>query len=196
VAAKLWSGTKVALQLTAGVLVMIAIGDYGSARNQGKIPDWVDELVNVGWGVGIVLAAFILARWSERHYIGHLPRHKFSPAPSEKMLFSGNFMSCRFYLRPEEFGTNHGAWRRMLTVRLTDRCLALGSVLGSTWRIIPLPYIRCVSEPRDSRVNRNTVLIEYELEGRSEAFLIWNKRTRGKDFAEVLETAMQRARSA
>jgi len=75
---------------------------------------------------------------------------------------------------------------RMLSVTCTNRRLALCSMLGRTWRVVPFSDIRAVKPVHGPWPYRDVVVIEYQFNGRREVFLIWNKAAKGKDLASAL----------
>ncbi|MCL5256865.1 MAG: hypothetical protein M1319_03595 [Chloroflexi bacterium] len=206
--AKRCSRAKSVSGLAIGILLMFAIGQYGTARNQGKIPEWIDNLVFDAWGVAVLGGAFIYSRWLERRCVGDIPHEKFRVEPGEKTLFGSRFMSGIFFRNVKDFnpfpnlkdrlrgafaqpGTENAMrLQGLLKIQVTDRRLVFGfSVLGRTWRVIPLSSVRSISELHGKWPYRDALVVEYDFAGRREALVLSSKPHKCTAMATTLRAA-------
>jgi hypothetical protein len=198
VSTKGWRRLKLALSLVGAIAFVAAFYEYGLALNRGAVPRWVDELVNYAWGLIIIIGILVLAPRDERRVIGDLPRGRFSPRPSEKLLFQGKFMSGALYKSAEKFNprptlrqwlSEGGIYiRGLLKVDLTTERLVFGRVAGPHYRVVALTDIERWSEIEGKWPHRHEVYIEYRYAGRSEGILVWTRSRNGERFKGALRS--------
>jgi len=190
------------LGLLAGILLAAGLYEYGLARNRGVTPQWLDDLVFNVWPLVVIPVGIFYILRLERRVLGKLVTEKFDLLPGELILFRASLMSGVFYPRAVDFNPRP-RWRELfqvppyavrglLKVLLTDRRLVVGTLLGRTWRIIPLSCVRKIVDVHGSYPYRQAVLIEYDFEDQSEAILILNKSRRGQAFTDAVRSATAR----
>ncbi len=163
-----------------GVVLFVVIFVLGVARNRGKISHRVDELITDMWFLIIASLFVLVPRYEERKFFAKALPRKFKLEAGERFLFKWNLLEGVVY-------PNAGDWTPkvpfrvlfsknkqflgapMLKVRLTDRRLAVGSISGYFWRIIPVSSIRRAIEFSGGFFNPPFVLLEYDFENHTEA---------------------------
>jgi hypothetical protein len=188
-----------ALRIAVGIGVAAVFYTSGVLRNRGVVPAWLDNVViNIVLPLLVIPLGVFYVLWRERQALGDVPSRPFELGSGEELLFRGSFMSGQFYPQAESFTptpslktllTGPITTRGFLKVVLTNTRLWVGTILGRTWRIIPLPTITRVAEIHGNYPYRAVLVIEYLYRGRNEAVLLWNKSAKGREFTKAIETA-------
>ena len=188
---------RLVLRVISGCVLAFLLYEYGMAVNHGTVPRSVDEVLSYAWLV-LILAAFVPAtRYLERQSIPQVSKEKFNLRPGERLLFSSSSMSGQYFVESKSFnpcpsilGLFHWPARLcvdgMLRVKLTDKRFVVGTVLGYTWRDLPLSSIIRVEETSGNWLYRRVLVVEYEFDGRREAIVIRNKSAKGRALSNAL----------
>lgn len=190
------------LGLLAGILLAAGLYEYGLARKRGVTPQWLDDLVFNVWPLVVIPVGILYILRLERQVLGKLVTEKFDLLPGESILFRGSLMSGGFHPRAADFNPRP-QWRELfqvppyvvrglLKVLLTNRRLVVGTLIGRTWRIIPLTSIRKIVDVHGSYPYRQALLLEYDFEDQREAIVIFNGSRRGQAFRDAARSATGR----
>ena len=181
------------------VALALAFGmyEYGTARSHGSVSSWLDMAVSLVFIIGVPAVILIRARHSEDIYVGNLSDGKVALDVGENVLFESRFMSGQLFPSGTAFKPDlgFGEWLKggpirvigLLTVRLTNRRLIFGLLVGRTWRVIDLSDIREARLIRGRWPYNNALLVEYEFCNSLEKILFWTGSGRGNRLRIALE---------
>ena len=190
------------IQILLGLSLALGMYAFGNARNQGKIPNWVDIALSLAFLALVVGLIVSQAHRAEDKYIGNLQDKAIPLNSGEDILFESSFMSGQFF--PAEMAFNpepsFREWlkggpirvRGLLAVQVTNQRLIFGLFLGRTWRVIELSMIRDIIPVNGKWPYRNALLIEYPLGNQIEKILFWTNSSRGQRLKASLEAASVR----
>ncbi len=86
-----------ATQILLACLLAFGLYRFSIARNQGSIPEWLDDLLVIAWFVGVIALIIWQARRAEDTYIGNLREDKATLNADEEPVFKNSFMSGKFF---------------------------------------------------------------------------------------------------
>ncbi|MGB8768098.1 MAG: hypothetical protein WCC92_00670 [Candidatus Korobacteraceae bacterium] len=188
------------VQISLGLLLAAGFYRFGMARNQGRIPNWLDIAFSVAWGALVVLVIIVQARRAEERYVGDLQNKPITLNPDEKILFKSRFMSGKFVPAGMVFNSKPSfrEWLRggpvtvirLLAVQVTNKRLIFGMFLGRTWRVIELSMVKDVALVKGKWPYRNALLVEFDTENRIEKILFSICSGRGRRLKAALEAAL------
>ena len=189
-------------QLLLALVLAFAMYQFGIARNRGSVPNWLDTVVSLIFIVGVPTGILLQARHSEQVRVGSLSREEVVLQPGEDIVFKSSFMSGQFFLTGMAFNPDlgFGEWLKggpvrvigLLRVRLTNRSLVFGLLVGRTWRVLDLSAIREVRSIKGRWPYKDALLVEYEFSNRLEKILFWTGSDRGNRLKAALENAVSR----
>lgn len=189
-------------QLLLALALAFGMYEFGIARNHGRVPDWVDTVVSLIFIIGVPTGILLQARHSEEVHVGSLSSEEIVLERGEGVMFQSRFMSGQFFPRGIAFNPNlsFGEWLKggpvrvigLLRVRLTNRRLVFGLLVGRTWRVLELSAIRDVRSIKGHWPYKDALLIEYEFENGIEKMLFWTGSARGIRLRVALESAVSR----
>ena len=187
-------------QLLLALVLAFAMYAFGMARNRGSVPSWLDTVVSLIFIIGVPTGILLQARHSEEVYVGDLSSEKVVPEAGELTVFENSFMSGQFFPAGIAFkpDVGFGEWLKggavrvigLLRVRLTNRRLVFGLLVGHTWRVLDLSAIREVRSVRGRWPYKDAVLVEYEFGNRIEKILFWTGSGRGNRLKAALENGV------
>jgi hypothetical protein len=198
------TGSKIAsaAQVVLALASAFAIYEFGIARNRGTVPPWLDTAVPLVFVIGVPLLFLVQARHWENVYVGSLIKSKPTLEAGEVTVFKSRFMSAQFFpagtfFKPnltflEWLGGGPFTVQKLLTVRLTNRRLIFGLLIGRTWRLVELSSVRNINLINGKWPYRDALLIEYESSDRDEKLLLWTKSRKHKKLITALQQVTKR----